>query len=722
MEEQELVKTLLDISGFKELNPVQKGALKKGVMKGKNLVIFAPTASGKTFCCEMAAADAILNRKGKAIYMVPLIALASEKYEEFKRKYEKLGIKVAMSVGDFDSSDPWLKNYDLIIVSNEKMDSLIRHGAEWIRDIETIMCDEAHLLNDSSRGPTLEITLTLLKRLAPRAQIIALSATINNAKELAGWLDADLMISEWRPVKLYSGVAFDSQIKFLEKDGYELNPELSTEGAILENTIDLKKQALYFVSTRKNAESLAEKLGGILKAKLTISEKAELSKLAKDIEDVLEMPTHQCRRAARCVREGTAFHHAGLLFRQKKMIEDGFKKGLIRAIAATPSLAYGVNLPSFRVVMRDLKRYYQGYGTSFIPVMEVQQMLGRCGRPQYDAFGEGIILARSEDESEEIIDHYINGKPEDIMSKLASESVLRMHTLALISSEFCNSEESLMDFFSQTFYAYQNGKIEGIEDKILEILENLIKWEFVMTNGEKLKATRIGKRVSELYIDPITAYKFIGNLGKVVKMKVHPFSLLHAISSSSEMQPLLNLRSGDFVEINDVIAKREGLFLQKVPAEWDLEYDDFLRSVKTAMMFDAWINESTEDQILMKFNVAPGEFYSRRQNADWLIYSLQELALLMGHKSILKDIRKLRVRMSYGVREELATLVRLKNIGRIRARKLFSAGLTSLQKLREIPEQSLEAIIGANVARSIKEQLSGLKKDEEEDTQTTFLK
>jgi helicase len=219
MEEKELLKTLIDISGYKELNPVQKGALKKGVMKGKNLVIFAPTASGKTFCCEMAAASAILGRKGKAIYMAPLVALASEKFEDFKRKYERLGIRVAMSVGDFDSSDSWLKGYDLIIVSNEKMDSLIRHGAEWIKDIEVVMVDEAHLLNDSSRGPTLEITLTLLRQLAPKAQMLALSATINNAKELAGWLDADLMISEWRPVKLYSGVSYDSKIKFLEKEG-----------------------------------------------------------------------------------------------------------------------------------------------------------------------------------------------------------------------------------------------------------------------------------------------------------------------------------------------------------------------------------------------------------------------------------------------------------------------------------------------------------------------
>jgi len=484
------------------------------------------------------------------------------------------------------------------------MDSLIRHGAEWIRDIGLIVCDEAHLLNDPSRGPTLEIILTLLKKMVPNVQVLALSATIRNAEELAGWLDASLLISEWRPVKLYFGTSYNSKIKFLEKKGYELNPGLPAEASITENTLDLKKQVLFFVSTRRNAESLAEKLGGIVKQKLSRLEQSELNKISNEIETALENPTHQCKRIAKCAKNGVAFHHAGLLFKQKKLIEDNFKKGLIKAIVATVTLAYGVNLPSFRVVMRDLKRYHPGYGAMFIPVLEVQQMLGRCGRPQYDPFGEGIILARDEEESDEIIDHYINGEPEDIKSKLVSESVLRMHTLALIASELCKSEKGLFEFFSKTFYAYQYGEIERIEDKIFEILEELVKWKFVAKDDEKLHATRIGRRVSELYIDPLTAHIFIENLSKAVKIKIHPFSLLHAVSSTLEMQPLLNVRAGDFSELNEVIAKRESLFLQSAPKEWDLEFDEFLKSVKTALMLEAWAEEATEDQLLTNRRLA----------------------------------------------------------------------------------------------------------------------
>jgi len=710
MKEEELIKKLLEISGFKELNPVQKEALKKGLLKGKNLVIFAPTASGKTFCAELAAIRTILEKKEKVVYMVPLVALANEKYQEFKNKYEKLGIKVAMSVGDMDSSDPWLKNYDLIVVSNEKMDSLIRHGAEWINDIGLIIADEIHLLDQADRGPTLEITLTLLRKIVPNAQLLALSATIKNAKELAEWLNAETVISEWRPVKLYKGVSYPYQVKFLEKEGYELDSNLPLEESIVKNTLSLRKQALVFVSTRKSAESLAEKLGKVVKQNLSKNEVKELEKLADEIENVLEVPTKQCKRIAKCIKLGCAFHHAGLLHKQKVLIEENFRNGLIKVIVATPSLAYGVNLPAFRVIMRDLKRYYPGIGAVFVPVLDVQQMLGRAGRPQYDAYGEGIILAKSEEEAEEIIDHYFYGELEEITSKLAVEPILRMHTLALIASDFCKSEKSLLDFFSKTFYAFQYGEISTIKEKILDILENLVKWKFIEKKKDKLVATRIGRRVSELYIDPLTAHRFIECLARAKKKEIQPFSFLQAICNTIEMRPLLSIRTGEFSELNEEIAKRENQILEKIPNEWDLEFDEFLKSVKTALMFEAWINEATEDYILSKFKVAPGEFYGRREIADWLVYSLHELALLLGYKELLKHIRKLRVRLEYGVKEELIPLVRLKQIGRIRARKLYNANLKTLSDLRKIPLESLSQIIGPKVAYSIKEQLGQVPK------------
>lgn len=196
-----------------ELRPAQEKSIKKGLLEGKNLLVCTPTASGKTLIAELAALKSIMENKGKAIYIVPLKALASEKYRDFKRRYDKVA-KIALSIGDIDSVDSYLAEYDLLVATAEKMDSLLRHHAPWVSGIKTIIVDEIHLLNDHQRGPTLEILLTLLKQLLKNAQIIGLSATIGNAEELAEWLDAELVIDDWRPVKLHKGIYLDGEIEF----------------------------------------------------------------------------------------------------------------------------------------------------------------------------------------------------------------------------------------------------------------------------------------------------------------------------------------------------------------------------------------------------------------------------------------------------------------------------------------------------------------------------
>ena len=198
---------------IKDLRPAQEKSVKKGLLEGRNLLVCTPTASGKTLIAELAALKSIVEDKGKAVYIVPLKALAFEKYRDFKRRYDKIA-KIALSVGDTDSSDPYLADYDLIVTTSEKLDSLIRHNAPWLAKIATIVVDEIHLLNDPERGPTLEILLTILNKLLKNVQIIALSATIGNAEELAEWLNADLVVDDWRPVKLHKGIYYEGKIDF----------------------------------------------------------------------------------------------------------------------------------------------------------------------------------------------------------------------------------------------------------------------------------------------------------------------------------------------------------------------------------------------------------------------------------------------------------------------------------------------------------------------------
>ncbi|MCX6814590.1 MAG: DEAD/DEAH box helicase [Candidatus Aenigmarchaeota archaeon] len=714
MTSEEIVRKVLEASSVPGLNPVQDMAVKAGLFERRNMVLAAPTASGKTLVAEMASLKTILLNHRKVVYIVPLRALASEKYEEFKKKYEPLGIRVGMSIGDYDQSDPWLANYDLIIVTSEKMDSLLRHGISWTDSIGLVVADEIHLLDSPNRGPTLEIVLTRFMH-STKPEILGLSATISNYEELAGWLKAEPVKSDYRPVKLYVGVCYDSKVNFLPKKEITLNPDETSIKELVNDTLKKKKQGLIFISTRKNAESAAEKLGELVKKHLTPDDIQNLSELSGKILHVLDHPTKQCERLAGCIKSGIAFHHAGLTNQQRSLVENSFREGVVKIIAATPTLAAGLNLPAWRVIIRDLKRYSRFGGMDYIPVLEIFQMAGRAGRPKWDTEGQAILMAKSESEAKHLWEYYIKGEPEKIYSKLGIEPVLRMHVLSLIASGTTPTKKSLLDFFSKTFYAHQYKDLSELERLLEKVIALLRDINFIESSGspfrkasvqeDELKPTKIGRRVSELYIDPLTAHHLIKNMKLAEERGTNSFGVMHMISKTVEMFPLLGIRKSDMQKINELLVDYEPFLMEKPPNPWDIEYDDYIRSIKTAWFFNEWTEEAGEDAILDYFGVTPGELRVRLSNADWLLYSSHELALLLDLKNTLKEIRKTRLRVKYGIREELLALVVLRGVGRVRARTLYNSGLRKLDDLRKIPLESLERIIGPKVAREIKEQV-----------------
>jgi len=694
---------------IEEFYPPQEEFVKSKLFE-KNCIVSTPTASGKTLMAILAAIKT-LERGKKILYTSPLVALAFEKYEEFSKFFNEY--KVAISVSDFDSSDPWLQNYDVIVATNEKVESLIRHGAEWVRDIGLLILDEIHLLTDISRGPTLEILITKMRKIVKNLQILGLSATIKNAEELANWLEAELLKSNFRPVKLYQGVAYDSKIIFPGYKTMSLDKDLELEEAIVLDTLKMGKQILIFSSTRKSTEALAERLSKIVSSKLGKSDLELLRKLSEEIENVLEVPTEQCKRLARCVKNGIAFHHSGLVGRQRRLIEENFRNGLIKALVATTTLAAGVDLPAFRVLIKEAKRYHPLYGSIYIPILEYYQMIGRAGRPRYDNLGESIIIAKNEDDAEELKERFIFGEPEPITSKLASEPALRMHVLALIASEFCKKRKSILDFFSSTFFAFKYGDISLIEEKVEDILQSLSEWSLITIDKEKIEATRLGRRISELYIDPLTGKLFVDALRS--KEKFTDFSFLQLISSSIEMKPLLSIRMSELEEIEATIQTKKDEILIEIPLD-DYEYEEFEKSIKMANILEDWINEKTEEEIMRKYSLTPGELYSRLQIADWLLYSLHEIALVIRKKEVLNQLKKLRVRIEKGVKEELLPLVLLEGIGRVRARKLYNAGFKSIEDLRKAPVESIARMVGEKIAIKIKNQLEGKKETKERQT------
>ncbi|UCE44298.1 MAG: DEAD/DEAH box helicase, partial [Candidatus Bathyarchaeota archaeon] len=379
----ESVKRVIAKSGISQLYPPQKEAIEAGALDGRNLVLASPTASGKTLIAELCALKRIIENDGKILYLTPLRALASEKYQEFKKytsikKSNGRQISVSISTGDYDSSDPWLGKSDIIITTNEKGDSLLRHRAPWVDDLSLIIADEVHLLNDAERGPTLEVVLARLMQMNPDAQLLALSATVKNAEEAAEWLNAESITTEWRPVVLKEGVLLRDEAHF--KDGAALKIERKTGNASINLAMHIVRaggQALVFASTRKNAVSLAKKGASSLKDFLSKPLKRSLKQVADRILTTGER-TRISEMLANLVHHGTAFHHAGLGGSHRGIIEDAFRAGKLKILTATPTLAFGVNLPARMVVIDSYRRYEPGYGYYPIRVLEYKQMAGRA--------------------------------------------------------------------------------------------------------------------------------------------------------------------------------------------------------------------------------------------------------------------------------------------------------------------------------------------------------
>jgi helicase len=705
-------KQVLTQLGLTELYPPQEEAVHAGVLNGKNLVLASPTASGKTLVAELCALKHILENDGKVLYLSPLRALASEKYEEFQkytsiRKTNGRKISIGISTGDFDGSDPWMGKNDVIITTNEKADSLLRHRTKWVNDISLVVADEVHLLNDAHRGPTLEVVLARLMQINPDVQLLVLSATIKNVGELADWLKAISVTTEWRPVTLREGVIINDEIHF--KDGGAQKIENCTKNSTLNMvvyTVKSGNQALAFAGTRRNSISLAKKISKKIKPYLSKPLKRSLNQLAEQILATGER-TRLGEQLAEVVRSGTAFHHAGLSGGHRRIIEKSFKEGKIKVLTATPTLAIGMNLPARVVIINEYRRYEPGYGYYPIPVLEYKQMAGRAGRPRYDKFGDSILVAKTEDERDYLMENYILAETEKIWSKLAVEKILRSHVLATIASDFAHSEQGIYEFFGKTFYAHQYDA-RAIKAVIQKSLGFLFTEKMIELDKNNILATPFGRRVSELYIDPLTGVTIRDALTNRAD-PVTDVSFLHMVSRTPDMYPKMRPYNNEMDKLQFFIEDHQSEFMFDLPDPWmdRIGFEEFLGEAKMALVLNSWMNETTEDQMIEQFRVQPGDLYRLISNAKWLVHASHELASLFKHKDLLQKLSRLTVRIEKGVKPELLSLVSLQGIGRARARVLFNSGIKTIDDVKIAPISKLVGLplIGAKVAQKLKKQV-----------------
>lgn len=677
------IKTIINTAYpyIKEFNPAQKAVIESGYLEDKsNYIISIPTASGKTVLGILPALKTILNG-GKAIYAAPLLSIQNEKVKEFKA-FEEHGIKV----GKHPS------NSDLSVMVFESFDALTRFSWNVLREVDTLIIDEFHMIGEYSRGPTLESAITRAKIINPSLRIIALSATLKNIDEIEQWLDGKTVEHDYRPVPLNKEV--------LDAEMFNTKNKNDVIVKIVEKAIEDNSQALSFVSTRRFTESLATYVAKKIDKKTTKEQKHKFKQVANKLLEVPKkkgsLPTTTCLKLAEAAEKGVVFHHAGLFNEQKEIIEDEFRNGNILMITATPSLMYGVNLPSKYVIIRDHTRWTSN-GPASIPVFDYEQMSGRAGRPQYDDVGYSYLVAKTMDEAFDLEARYVNGEIELTNSKLIdNKDAIYKQIIAQIASSLSKNLDDLNDFFGKTLYGFQMKNNPSMsmfaQDSLNWELESAL--EFLLQNGiiratpEGLKTTDFGNLIAKSNYAVETAVKIKEYVSTMEKL--NPAEMIYALAETPDL-PLISFKGRKSKDpVRDKLSEC-GLFAV-----------DIGNPEATAVSLIEWIDERNEYEIENAYNVYSASTRRSAYEASRLVKFAKNTLEVLGNYSNLKDMDYLSARLYYGVKEDIIPLVvGVKRLGRKRARLLMKTFGDNLSEASEKDLQKVEGI-GPKLADKVK--------------------
>ncbi|BDZ71094.1 DEAD/DEAH box helicase [Methanobacterium petrolearium] len=600
----------------------------------------------------MAALKTILNG-GKVVYAVPLLSIQNEKVKEFK-KFEDHGIKV----GKHPSSS------DLAVMVFESYDALTRFSWNTLSELDLLIVDEFHMIGEYSRGPTIECAITRSRMLNEGMRIVALSATLQNMEELSTWLGARVVEHDFRPVPLFKDV--------LNAEEYGTKNKNDVILQILKESMDESSQALVFVSTRRFTESLANYLAGKIKRNLPPEKKKSFKSVAEKILDVPRrrgsLPTEVCLKLAECAENGMAFHHAGLFDRQKEIIEEEFRAGNLLMITATPSLMYGVNLPSKNVVIRDYTRW-TSQGPQPIPVFDYLQMSGRAGRPGYDKEGYSYLIAKTLPEAEQLQYQYIYGDVEATNSRLLeNRDAVYRQIISQVAAGMAKNPDELMEFFKDTFSGFQMNHSEysslfasdTMEYQIKEALDFLTEHGMIQAVPDGLRATAFGMLIakSNYAVQTAVRLKEFARSGGEFDLS----RLIYEICRTPDLIPISFKGRKSRDPVRDKL-NRAGLFVVDVGNE-----------EATAATLMEWMDERSEYEIENAFNVYAASTRRAAYEASLLVKFHREICQVLGIYTGLDLMEILAARLYYGVKEELLPLVvGIKRLGRRRARALVDA-------------------------------------------------
>lgn len=685
------------------LLPIQEAAVRAGLLQNPpvSLLLTAPTSAGKSFCAEMAALGAV-SRRQKALLVVPLKALAEERYQRLQQSYQDLGVRVIISTGDRHDSDHLVARgeFDIAVLIYEKLDRLLTQQLDLLGQIGLIAIDELQMLAEPGRGAILERLLVKLRSAAYCPALLALSAVIgeSSAKELCAWLGTTWVHDHRRPADLWRGIAGGGTVHFRSaSDGRERqavcpldldrNDGTSESEAVVDFLAGVDVPTLVFLKSRQDTVNCARQLA----ARITWpSSPLALAALAN------EEPSALLQTLRQTVRRGVAFHNADLTLTQRQGIEQAFRQGEIRVLCTTTTLAMGVNLPADLVLLEAQKYQTPRYGGRPVlgPISRVEfdNMTGRAGRFGVgQRAGEAMILARTELEREILWQHYL--APADALSLPSAWQSLSPDDwlLDLIVSGVVTSPARLAAVSRQSFgWSDEAGRtaMQGAVPRLIahELMTSGIDplsqtEQWLPTMRGRAMATGGLRLASALrYETALTAHHpgtTVGWLALLIAEPLLPLppTPLTAAEYRDRRWPRALLNAEEFGDAARPLISRDRLHGQ-------LEYDLVVR-LKLLFALHDWITLTPVQELERRYRWPLGQFLHLGEHlahtAAALLGLQQAVDSCAPADSILTDLSfSLRTGLPPSVRE---LVTRLPILTRYDCQRLHAAGITTIDHL-----------------------------------------
>lgn len=626
-------------SGLQLLTETQEQSVNAGLCKGENLVISAPTSSGKTTIAEIAAIEGAL-RGTKTVYLVTHRAPAEEKYLRFTTEYANESDKwfdISISTGDHTEGD-WTNG--ILIATYEKYLSLLTASEAYAIGGKVVVADEIQIIGDPTRGPDVEVLCTLIKNQKP-VQFIGLSATLPNADEIANWLHCTPVVINHRDVPLRQEVWTSTRKYFnywgTEEINQDTNAKLHTTNtlAVVRHLLEEDQgPVLVFTMTRPRTVELAQHFAA------ERQQDVKSYDLATQL-DLFSEPTTTASILRDTSERKVAFHSADLSFTERHVIEDALRENRLDVVFSTPTLAAGVNFPIKTVVFDSFSRRWIP-DQPWLSKQEFSNMAGRAGRLGYHEEGRAILLAKDRAEltkSREFL------SPEDVRlrSALFNRSI-RKSILSLVASNVAASNEELLTFYESCFGWHQlqdrnAAKLESIPEAMEEATSWLGHKGLLTIQGNRLFATRIGKAVSASGLLPSTAIYLVDliteNQQRFVDNSGFELPTFLAVLSSDEFREDIGQRFLPFAYRNAPEMNAWRAAISCNPFFNPIHANNSDRVANAAFALNLWIDGVSERNLRHQMGrISYGQLHALASDTSWILEGLTDLlrvpALVFG--------------------------------------------------------------------------------------------